>query len=84
MQLQAMEALTGPQEEQSPMLMITYVLCTLVPQVETTETLIVEEEEERSSSTPRNNFNEGDGNDSEEQVEAPLEEQIEHQNSHTK
>lgn len=54
------------------------------PQAETTETLAVEEEEERSSSTRRNNIDEGDGNDSEEQVEAPLEEQIEHQNSNTK
>lgn len=39
----------------------------------------VEEEEDGSSSPPEDNIDEGDGTDSEDQVETPLIRQIEHQ-----
>lgn len=60
------EALSGTLGDQSPTLIITDVLDTLMPEVEALESPVAEEDEEGSSSTLGNNTNEGDDTDGEE------------------
>lgn len=62
----AEEALPGSLGYKSPTLMITIVLDTVMLEVDTFESPVVEVDEEGSNSMPRNNANEGDDTDDEE------------------